>query len=70
MLNDPNDKWNALLSEWERQNREYAEFEATLNDCAIPTLQVPNDILDAFTDACAPSRAFSPSSVPLTGLRA
>ncbi len=70
MLNDQPEKWNALLTEWERQNAQLAEFESTLNDCAIPTLQVPTEVLDAFTDACAPSPASSRCAPPFTGLRA
>ena len=69
----PNDtKWNALVREWERQNRELHDFETSLAALGASTLRVPTDALAAIDSACADSLVSSSSTSPLSahfGLR-
>lgn len=59
-------KWTALLTEWERQNREFEQFESTLSALGNQPLGVPNDALNAIDDACADALApMRSTSIPL-----
>jgi len=64
----PNDeKWTALLTEWERQNREFEQFESTLSAFGNQMLGVPNEALHAIDDACADAIApHHSASIPLS----